>query len=405
MFYVPDLTLRNHRRHADRIAELWLQRLKDSSSNKRLNLVYLANEVVQQSKARRKDDFTNAFSPIIAEATATAYRGATTEVQNKLRRVVEVWKQRQIFDTPVQEAIEARIDELDKSRSSSKRSALGGSLFSSTSSVPPELQQVATQQVALSKANATTASAVPTAESEYIKLTDPEKPIPTPPVYAARLSALLRSLSAAETAVSASLKARRTLLTGLESLVEENKAALTKEETQHTSFNERKTAIEAKKREVEDGIMRGMSAENSPVTPHHASSDPRTNGRASATPIANTDPDRPDVEELTPPPEPAPSAAPVDVEDDYEPSPAATSGYIEPTHTPQPTAQHAQLGADLLSSLNLPPVRQYSGSPQGSDPKRRKLNDEESAVFEGADAMADLDEDVAELLRQESGGR
>src|ERR1700760_3569679 len=67
-------------------------------------------EVAQQSKARRKDDFLIAFSPVIAEATATAYKGATGEVQNKLRRVVEVWRQRQIFEQPIQEAIEARID-------------------------------------------------------------------------------------------------------------------------------------------------------------------------------------------------------------------------------------------------------------------------------------------------------
>ena len=98
------------RRHADRTATLWLQRLKDSGSNKRLNLIYLANEVAQQSKVRKKDDFIIAFSPILAEATAIAYKGATNEVQQKLRRVVEVWRQRQIFEPTIQEAVEARID-------------------------------------------------------------------------------------------------------------------------------------------------------------------------------------------------------------------------------------------------------------------------------------------------------
>lgn len=67
-------------------------------------------EVAQQSKARHKDDFLIAFSPVIAEATATAYKGATSEVQQKLRRVVEVWRQRQVFEIPIQDAIEARID-------------------------------------------------------------------------------------------------------------------------------------------------------------------------------------------------------------------------------------------------------------------------------------------------------
>lgn len=67
-------------------------------------------EVAQQSKNRKKDDFLIAFSPVIAEATATAYKGATNEVQQKLKRVVEVWRSRQIFEIPIQDAIEARID-------------------------------------------------------------------------------------------------------------------------------------------------------------------------------------------------------------------------------------------------------------------------------------------------------
>ena len=73
-------------------------------------MIYLANEVAQQSRVRKKDDFIIAFAPILAEATAIAYKGATNEVQQKLRRVVEVWRQRVIFESPIQEAVEARID-------------------------------------------------------------------------------------------------------------------------------------------------------------------------------------------------------------------------------------------------------------------------------------------------------
>lgn len=71
--------------------------------------MYLTIEVTQQSKARHKDDFVVAFSPVIADATASAYRGAPTDVQGKLRRVIDVWKDRGIFEVPIQEAIEARI--------------------------------------------------------------------------------------------------------------------------------------------------------------------------------------------------------------------------------------------------------------------------------------------------------
>jgi regulator of Ty1 transposition protein 103 len=47
---------------------------------------------------------------IIAEATANAYRGATIDIQQKIRRVVEVWRQRQIFQPGVQQEVEAKID-------------------------------------------------------------------------------------------------------------------------------------------------------------------------------------------------------------------------------------------------------------------------------------------------------
>lgn len=51
-----------------------------------------------------------AFSPILAEATAIAYKGATSDVQGKIRRVVEVWRARRIFEQPIQDAVEARLD-------------------------------------------------------------------------------------------------------------------------------------------------------------------------------------------------------------------------------------------------------------------------------------------------------
>ena len=66
--------------------------------------------MTQQSKARHKDDFLVAFSPVIAEATAAAYKGAAADLQGKLRRVVDVWRDRNIFEQPIQAAVESRLD-------------------------------------------------------------------------------------------------------------------------------------------------------------------------------------------------------------------------------------------------------------------------------------------------------
>jgi regulator of Ty1 transposition protein 103 len=99
-----------NRRNAVRTAEIWMQRVRDSPPPKRLSLVYLANEVVQQSKLRKKSEFVDAFTPHIAEGVGVAYRSASVDVQLKLKRVVEVWRARAIFDPKTQADVEGKMD-------------------------------------------------------------------------------------------------------------------------------------------------------------------------------------------------------------------------------------------------------------------------------------------------------
>ncbi|PKY02714.1 DUF618-domain-containing protein [Aspergillus campestris IBT 28561] len=366
-----------HRRHADRTAQLWLQKLRDSPAPKRLNLIYLANEVAQQSRARRKEDFLIAFSPIIAEAVAAAYKGSSNDIQQKIRRVVEVWRQRGIFEPPIQEAVEARIDDLDKSRSTGKKPPLGGSLFSSpsTGSTPSELQPLVPLQVALSKAAMSSGASSTAANAEYEKMHDPNTPLPTPPVHAARLSQLLKTLANAESSVSEVIKSRTALIEGLEKLLETNRGALSKEQSLATQLTERMGETEHKKREVEDGIMRGLAAQHPPAIP----------GEDSA---ATDNVPRPEVEALTPPPVEAltPVGSPKpEAREATEPGPF--SGGFTLSGFEHPIAQDVTLPHNLQESLN------------GLQAKKRKVDhtEEDYAQFAGGD----LDADVAELLKQE----
>ncbi|KAF4273159.1 hypothetical protein LV164_000058 [Aspergillus fumigatus] len=379
-----------HRRHAERTAQLWLQKLRDSPAPKRLNLIYLANEVAQQSKARRKDDFLIAFSPIIAEAMATAYKGASNDIQQKLRRVVEVWRQRSIFEIPIQEAVEARVDEIDKSRSTGKKPLLGGSLFSSPSgSVPSELQPLVPLQAALSKATMASGASVTAANGEYDKMNDPAVPLPTPPVHAARLSQLLKALANAESSVSEVIKSRLALIDGLEKLLETNRAALSKEQSVLSQLTERKAETEAKKRDVEDSIMRGLSIDN-PSLPQPS------DAGAEAPAVA-----RPEVEALTPPPVEAitpvgsPTQAPQEkIQESVEEG--QVDGFLLPG-IGQPTNNvPSDTGLPGLSSLS---GMLQQGSPNGVNSKKRKVThgEEDYAQY----ASGDLDADVAELLNQE----
>ena len=80
-----------------------------STSSYALNTNGLETEISQQSKARNKEEFLVAISPTIAEAVATAYKGAPTDVQQRIRRVVDVWRERNVFEVPIQDAVENRL--------------------------------------------------------------------------------------------------------------------------------------------------------------------------------------------------------------------------------------------------------------------------------------------------------
>ncbi|TKA72179.1 hypothetical protein B0A55_07880 [Friedmanniomyces simplex] len=295
-----------HRRHADRTAATWLSALQTQTSvPKRLNLVYLANEIVQQSRARGKQDFVQAFEPLVGEGVGVAYRGAGEGVQGKIRRVVEVWRQRGVFDTGVLDAVEGRLGEVDKGKAGGKSGGgmgkLGGNLFGGGGSgaVPPELEGVSRSLVAVSKAVVGKGPLVEGAEKEVAKMMDPAAVLPTPPVHAARLSAVMRSLASAQGAVEASISARKELLEGLEKLVATNRAELEKEEAAVARLATTRDTIEAKKKEVEDGIMRGLSNPSSPAvgTP--------TSGLPPASTMqvnGNGNGDAPETESFTPPP-------------------------------------------------------------------------------------------------------
>lgn len=97
------------------------------------------------------------------------------------------------------------------------------------------------------------------------------------------------------------MKARNELLAGMAQLVEENEQKLGLERAAVADLATKREGIEAKKKEVEDGIMRGLSAPTSPTagnTPLSAGG-AQTNGTATN---GGAEPAAPETEGFTPPP-------------------------------------------------------------------------------------------------------
>ncbi|KIH88679.1 ABC multidrug transporter mdr2 [Sporothrix brasiliensis 5110] len=409
-----------HRRHAERTVQLWFQRLKDSPSPKRLNLVYLANEVTQQSKARHKDDFVVAFAPVIAEALAAAYKGAPSEVQTKLRRVVEVWRERNIFELPIQAAVESRIEEFDKAKGAS-RTAMGGSIFGGSSSssssaaaaLPQELAPLVAPQRNVTKLLISTQGAASKADAEFDKIMNSAPP--AAPVYAARLNGLLKTIADGEDALAQMVRARMDLKSVLDNLQAQYQKLLEADRQRLAQLAQRRVQVDERKRQVEDKIMRDLSGAGAGAGNGADSDTPGGHsGAGSLSPVQ--EPPRPEVEALTPPstdpddmsepvfpgleppPPPLSRSASGDAANDAaaasddHANDGASSGPPQVHVTPAPDPSVS--GIAILSSLAAQAV---PVSTNGAN-KRRRIDSSE----EVPDLDDGIDADVAEMLRKDS---
>jgi regulator of Ty1 transposition protein 103 len=278
--------------------------------------------------------------------------------------------------------------ELDKTRSSgSKR--IGGSIFSNSNAspaVPSELAQLVEPQQTISQLVLSTKTSVNAANQEYDRVTDSSVRTPSAPVHAARLNGLLRVLANAEGAVAESIKARQVLIEGLEKILGANREALAAEQSLFAQLSTRRQETDAKKNEVEDSIMRGFAPISNPGTP----AIPDGNTGASHSPVTPVpEPDRPEVEALTPPG--YPQLQHTEPVSDLHLNASNGSHNLAQTLVSPPSA-----GSDLLSSLSTSYGRPASGASNSA--KKRKLAATNDFPDLGDDALDGLDADVADML-------
>lgn len=263
-----------------------------------------------------------------------------------------------------------RCPELDKSRGSAKP-GFGGSPFgSSSSSIPPEFTPLISAHQSASKLSIPLKATISAANKEYEKQTDSSTPVPSAPVYAARLNGLIKTLANAESAVAECVKAREGLVTGLEKLLEAQRAALDEDKQSLVDIQTRKIEIEDKKQQVEVAIMQALG--------------PSENGSGvEGTSGATAEPDRPEMEALTPPP----------IDDSH------VEAITPPTTDdgPQPAVE-APSGIEMLSNL----ASSYQSLPIATNGanKRRRVEDNEQLPNLGADDG--IDADVAAMLKDGS---
>ncbi|KAK9237241.1 RNA polymerase II-binding domain-containing protein [Lipomyces kononenkoae] len=257
-----------HRRYADQTVKTWAKALNDAPAHRKLALVYLANEVVQQSRARKREEFLKAFSPTIAEALENAYRQCSPDLQAKIRRVVDVWRQRTVFPDDVLKGIETRLDDADKKKPkqiSGGRRIGQGMAFSL--GLPLELSKLATAHSDVQSKVNTLGEAVASANKLYSAVTEADA-LPAPMEYASQIEKVLTSVNGALKASDDMLQSRHELIRQLEALLSVNKAALESETNQHGVLEEKKQKALDLQKEVSDMILGNISEPSNDDTNH-----------------------------------------------------------------------------------------------------------------------------------------
>ncbi|XP_003741062.1 regulation of nuclear pre-mRNA domain-containing protein 1B [Galendromus occidentalis] len=134
------LWLIHHRKHHKRIAEVWLKVLLElEKASRKLNLLYLANDVIQNSR-RKGLDFPTSFIDPLNAAFHHIFGNHPTEskVLAAIERTISIWKQRKIYDDSVLSSFEKHARKIKHDPSDEKHpKKIGDSTFPQQSGITP----------------------------------------------------------------------------------------------------------------------------------------------------------------------------------------------------------------------------------------------------------------------------
>ncbi|XP_067904233.1 regulation of nuclear pre-mRNA domain-containing protein 1B isoform X1 [Heterodontus francisci] len=104
------LWLIHHRKHAGIIVHVWHRELKRAKPSRKLTFIYLANDVIQNSK-RKGPEFTKAFEAVLVDAFSHVARESEQSCKKQMERVLNIWQERIVYDVDFIQQLKLTVDE------------------------------------------------------------------------------------------------------------------------------------------------------------------------------------------------------------------------------------------------------------------------------------------------------
>ncbi|XP_041843283.1 regulation of nuclear pre-mRNA domain-containing protein 2 [Melanotaenia boesemani] len=106
-----------NKKHHGLVVRHWMKWLKKSDNNHRLNLFYLANDVIQNCKRKNAVVFRSAFSEVLPNAAQLIKDG---KVRKSVERIFTIWEERSIYPEEVIAQFKANLNKKEKEREKQK---------------------------------------------------------------------------------------------------------------------------------------------------------------------------------------------------------------------------------------------------------------------------------------------
>lgn len=137
------LWLIHHRKHSKTIVNVWFNELKKAQVSRKLTFLYLANDVIQNSK-KKGPEFTQDFAPVIVDAFKHVHREGEEGFKKQLSRVLSIWQERAVYENNLLDQLsQVLFEEKKPKKRSYEEIHLDDEDFSASQSSPSEPPQTA----------------------------------------------------------------------------------------------------------------------------------------------------------------------------------------------------------------------------------------------------------------------
>ncbi|XP_060627792.1 regulation of nuclear pre-mRNA domain-containing protein 1B isoform X1 [Anolis sagrei] len=125
------LWLIHHRKHAAPVVAVWHRELRKAKSSRKLTFLYLANDVIQNSK-RKGPEFTREFETVLVDAFSHVAREADEGCKKPLERLLTIWQERSVYGGEFIQQLKLSMEDSNSPQPKEKKKSLKESVFSVT---------------------------------------------------------------------------------------------------------------------------------------------------------------------------------------------------------------------------------------------------------------------------------